>query len=292
MNRTNSKSNGLLDVFISYSHKDEAIRKELENHMSVLIRDLWIIAHWHDGMIKAGKNWDQSIKDHLYSAHIILLLVSSDFLASNYCRSTEMEIAIKRHNANEAKVIPIIARPVVWKGALIAQLQALPKNGQAITTWTNHDEAYVNVVSGIMDSIDDLNLHPSSTEMILIPEGQFGMGTYVEDVDELVELAKEHYTDPDNTPKRDWFLKETPRNEVYVDAFYIDNHPVTNEQYNEFCEKTHYPKPIGLSEKIDGTWEFGFKPWEKDGFKEARKPVVSGQIGDVANLTNLVSARE
>jgi len=99
-------------VFISYSHKDKAFRDELANHLSNLRRQE-LISDWFDGDIIPGTEWKKQILEHLNTAKIILLLISADFMASDFCYSIEMKQAITRHDNNEARVIPIILRPVV-----------------------------------------------------------------------------------------------------------------------------------------------------------------------------------
>src|SRR6187549_735200 len=96
-------------VFISYSHSDEFYCKELEKHLSVLRRDGYIDT-WKDRKIIPGEEWNNAISKELLSAKIILLLISSDFLSSDFCYDIEMKTAIERHNSNEAVVIPIILR--------------------------------------------------------------------------------------------------------------------------------------------------------------------------------------
>src|SRR6266446_4956615 len=99
-----------VEVFYSYAHEDEPFRKELETHLGTLRRQ-GLITQWHDRNIGAGTDWAQEINAHLNTAHIILLLISSDFIASEYCYSIEMTRAIERHKAGTARVIPIILRP-------------------------------------------------------------------------------------------------------------------------------------------------------------------------------------
>ncbi|BAU44961.1 hypothetical protein O77CONTIG1_04807 [Leptolyngbya sp. O-77] len=135
-------------VFFSYSHKDERLRDKLATHLSNLQRQD-VIKSWHDRKITAGTNWAKEIDDNLDAADIILLLVSADFLNSDYCYEVEMERAIARHKAGEARVIPIILRPVDWKGALFGEFQALPKNARPVTKWSNQDEAFANVAEGV-----------------------------------------------------------------------------------------------------------------------------------------------
>jgi hypothetical protein len=149
-----------LEVFFSYSHRDEDLRDELEKHLS-LLEHSGLIAGWHDRRIDAGAEWGDEIDSHARSAQIILLLISSDFLASEYCYGVEMKLALERHRKREAVVIPIILRPVDWAGAPFAFLQALPRNARPVTSWTSRDEALADVARGIREMI--ARLRPPET---------------------------------------------------------------------------------------------------------------------------------
>src|SRR6266568_2712810 len=142
-------------TFISYSHYDRKLRNELEKHLSNLKRQ-HVITSCHDGNISPGTEWKPQIITHLNTDQIILLLISADFMASDFCSSIEMTQAIARHNADEARVIPIILRPGYWKGALFAKLQFLPTEGKPVTRWPTHDDAFEDVVQGIVKAIDGL----------------------------------------------------------------------------------------------------------------------------------------
>jgi tetratricopeptide (TPR) repeat protein len=156
-----------ISIFYAYAHQDESFRHELEKHLSLLHRQGQIIA-WHDRHIIPGSNWAQDIDTHLDSASVILLLISTDFLASDYCYGVEMERALQRHKDNEAQVIPILLRPVGLGGTPLAYLQALPTDAQPISTWENSDQAWLDVVNGIKKAIDKLrattpsSIRPSS----------------------------------------------------------------------------------------------------------------------------------
>ena len=147
---------GGVELFYSYSHRDEELREQLENHLSILRRQ-GVITNWHDRKISAGGEWEGEIHEHLNTAHIILLLVSADFLASDYCYDIEMNRAMERHSVGEARVIPIILRPVDWEEAPFGKLQALPRGVKAVTLWENQDEAFTNIARGIKKAIEDLN---------------------------------------------------------------------------------------------------------------------------------------
>jgi len=143
------------DVFISYAHEDLAYLKELEKHLANLKRQN-IITSWYDGDINPGTEWESQIMEKLNTAQIILLLVSADFINSDFCYSIELQQALARHDAGQARVIPIIVRPVDRKGAPFAKLQALPTGAKPITKWSTHDDAFLDIVQGIRRAIDDL----------------------------------------------------------------------------------------------------------------------------------------
>jgi hypothetical protein len=119
-----------------------------------------VITNWHDRQITAGEEWKGTIDDHLASAHVILLLISPDFIASDYCYDIELDLAMKRHDAGEASVIPIILRSVDWRGAPFGKLQALPKDAKPVQSWSNVDEAFTNVAEGIRRAVEKLAANP------------------------------------------------------------------------------------------------------------------------------------
>ena len=105
----------------------------------------------------AGEDWAGLIDEHFKDADIIVLLISADFLRSNYCYEIEMENALERHRAGAARVVPIILRDVDWHSAPFGELRALPKDGRPITLWTNRDEAWAAVAREIRNVIDELH---------------------------------------------------------------------------------------------------------------------------------------
>ena len=150
-------------LFYSYSHKDESLREELDKHLAPL-RHEGVIHSWHDRKIGPGRDLDHEIDQHLENDDIILLLVSSDFIASEYCYGVEVARAMQRHNAGTARVIPVILRPVDWHNTPFRKLLALPTDGKPVTTWTNQDEAFLNVASGIRRAADELRSAQSDPE--------------------------------------------------------------------------------------------------------------------------------
>jgi tetratricopeptide (TPR) repeat protein len=144
-----------IQVFFSYSHRDEEFKDELVKHLSIL-QYQGVISGWHDRMIAPGSEWDRAIDAYLSSAEIILLMVSPDFLASDYCWGVEVQKAMQRHEVGEACVIPVVLRWVDWAGAPFAKFQALPKNAKPIASWSDRDEAFYDVVRGIAVAVENL----------------------------------------------------------------------------------------------------------------------------------------
>jgi internalin A len=143
-------------LFISYAHKDEEFRAQLDAHLKLFQRT-GLIDKWDDRLLKPGEEWKGSIDQNLENAHIILLLVSSDFLNSDFCWNEEMQRALQRHDAGEARVIPVIIRDAAWEEAKFAKLQALPKEGKAVTLWADRDSAWRNVAEGIKKVAEEIH---------------------------------------------------------------------------------------------------------------------------------------
>jgi len=144
-----------ISVFFSYAHEDELLRDELAKHLKLLVRQ-GVIKTWYDRDITAGSEWAGQIDQNMEAAQVILLLVSADFLASDYCYDKELIRSIERHDAGEARVIPVILREVDWQGAPFAKLQALPKNSEPVTSWANRDQAFADIARGIRRTVEDL----------------------------------------------------------------------------------------------------------------------------------------
>lgn len=143
-------------VFFSYSHADEELRNQLEKQLAMLRRQ-GVIETWHDRRIGAGENIDQAIDAHINSDEIILLLVSPDFIASDYCYEVEMKRAMERHLAGEAIVIPVILRACDWHHAPFGKLNASPRDGKPITQWPDIDEAFLQVAKAVRGAVDSLS---------------------------------------------------------------------------------------------------------------------------------------
>ena len=150
-------------LFFSYSHVDEDLRDRLETHLSSLRRQ-GLIESWHDRRITAGDDFGSAIDAHIDTADVILLLVSPDFIASDYCYEREMTRALERHQHGDTRVIPVILRPCDWHDLPFGKLLATPRDGLPITKWPNIDDAFLDVVTAIKRALKELG-QPAKREI-------------------------------------------------------------------------------------------------------------------------------
>jgi len=216
-----------LDVFISYSHRDEKLRETLGLHLASLQRQ-GVIKSWHDRKISAGTEWRQAIDENLNSAEIILLLISENFIASDYCYDLEMERAIARHDAGEARVIPIILKPVDWSGAPFGKLQALPKNAKPVTTWSNRGEAFLNIAEGIRQAAMEMATVLTDKQPTVLPEPQ--QSAKATEMPTQSEPLKPTVT-PDKIQQE--ISLESPEGQVSIDSRFYITSPYEERCYEE-----------------------------------------------------------
>lgn len=144
-----------VDIFISYSHRDEAMREDLVAHLSSLRRS-GLIRDWHDRCIQPGDSWKGAIDANLEKAQIVLFLVSAQFIASDYCFDVEMNRALELRSQGKTRVIPIIVRPCDWSKTPLGAIQALPKDAKPVVEWPNADAAWTDVARGIRTVVESL----------------------------------------------------------------------------------------------------------------------------------------
>ncbi len=151
----NLSPTGPIEVFTSYDQEDEALRKQLINHLVQMKRNGLITGY--DNKLEIGTEQEEEAKKRLDRARIILLLVSPDFLASDYHYNVEMQRALERHQAKAARVIPIILRDTPgWKDTKFAGLLALPRNEKPVTEWGNRDAVFAEITREIKDVVENL----------------------------------------------------------------------------------------------------------------------------------------
>src|SRR5258708_11712340 len=180
-----------VSIFFCYAHEDEALLKKLKAHLRPLQRQ-GLIDVWHDRDISAGTEWEQEIKKHLNEAKIILFLVSPDFMDSDYCYGIEMQQALERHQRGEARVIPIILRPVHWQG-ILGNLKALPTDAKPVKSWSDIDEAFFDVTEGIHTVVVELGLRSLLSFEVIPSQASEGEFAAVPHTVLMSPSAKAHY---------------------------------------------------------------------------------------------------
>lgn len=144
-----------IEIFLCYAQQDQRLMNELEKQLRAL-KQQGLIDIWFDREISAGTEYEHEIDKHLETAQIILLLVSPDFIVSDYCYSVEMNKAMERHEGKQARVIPVILRPVYWERAPFGKLKPLPSRGKAVISWNKRDEAYFDVAMGVLKVVEEI----------------------------------------------------------------------------------------------------------------------------------------
>jgi internalin A len=144
-----------LRVFVSYSHKDEAYKDELKTRLTLFERR-HLIKPWIDCQITAGSDWRQQIEDNLATADIVIVLVSADFIASDFAYDIELENALRRHDRGDTRVIPIIVRDTNISGTPFERIQCLPAKARAVDRWDSRDTAWRNVSEGLQKAIEEI----------------------------------------------------------------------------------------------------------------------------------------
>ena len=144
-----------IEIFISYSHEDEALLKNLEKHL-VGLKHAGLITVWHGRKISAGVPWEEEIARYLSNAQIVLLLVSANFIASDYCYGVEFPRALERYEQQAARVIAIILSPCRWRDTPLSRLQVLPKGAKPVTQWADTQQAFVSITDDIAEVVKEL----------------------------------------------------------------------------------------------------------------------------------------
>lgn len=223
-------------VFVSYSHKDEDLRDQLEVQLSMLKRQ-GLIDVWHDRRMLAGDRLDWTISKELDEADIVLLLISPDFLASDYCYKIEKARALERHRQGSARLISVILRPCDWTHTDLGQYLVTPSDGRAVTLWANLDEAFLDVTKSIRSAIKEIGASDEPQKVHEIIEPSAGKVAVVTMPRSSNLRLKKEFTEAD----KDQFLLDAFE---YMDRFFQGS--LSELQTRNQGIKTRY-------RKIDGT---------------------------------------
>lgn len=144
-----------IKIFISYSRKDKAYKEELVEFLAPMRRK-GIIESWNDKDIIAGEQWEDELLEQLAAAHIVIFLISSSFLNSDYINRVEINGAIERHKNRELVIIPVLVRSSDFLTSDLSSFQSLPSDLKPISTWNDSDSAWLNVTEGLKKVIQSI----------------------------------------------------------------------------------------------------------------------------------------
>ena len=144
-----------LTLFISYSHKDERYRDELRSALTAYERR-GEVTSWDDTCIRPGQQWEHELLDKLERADIVVLLLSNDFISSDYCTLNEMKRALERDAAGENAVVPVVVRSCAFHKIELGKIQAIIPGGRPINKHRDRDGAWLEVTNKLNPVIADL----------------------------------------------------------------------------------------------------------------------------------------
>ncbi|MBW4660396.1 MAG: TIR domain-containing protein [Drouetiella hepatica Uher 2000/2452] len=290
-------SEEIIKIFYSYSRKDLDMRNTLEDHLAAL-RKANKIQTWHDLELEAGTEWEPAILNKLDTADIILLLVSHNFIASEYCFGTELKRAIARHDEGTARVIPIILRPCDWNQPYVpfSKLNVLPTHAEPITSWADQDAAFTIVAQRIRETVQSLTKALEEREVQKNSElekvqlrGQQSLQTYNEDLsldeNQVDQISLEQILSSLELKDIDQELVSNSSKEI------TDFSPTRKEKPKDQTRNVSSRKKVSSSEEQDEAVEFANKVYTRKTRKslsEIQEAIVRGawdnhSYKDIAN---------
>lgn len=150
-----------IKVFYCYASQDRSLRDKLHEHLSPLQR-LNFITEWHDQDVQAGTDWALEVETRFNAAHIVLLLLSPNFIASDDCYE-QLKKAVERHKEGKTHIVPILLHPMLWQCLPIHELLVLPRvenETRAVAIWGNQDEAFENVAKAVCTIVGSFISNP------------------------------------------------------------------------------------------------------------------------------------
>lgn len=238
-------------IFFCYAHEDEELLDKLKVHLRPLQRQ-GLINVWHDRDISAGTVWEREISQYLNTAQIILLLISPDFMNSDYCYSIEMKRALERNERGEACVIPVILHYIHWQIEPLSNLQALPTDAKPVTSayWHSQNEAFFNVAEGIRKVVEQITTQSTEDSFFDAAGGNQKMNEQQFSKDFSVTTLKDGQIIRDKDVPLSIRGKYTlkPSGQVWVvlqdsyKHFYLQNPPIRFLDNGEWIAENIYPE--------------------------------------------------
>ncbi len=119
-------------VFISYSRQDEQEKEKLLSHLAVL-KGAGLIDLWSEDRIGAGRDWQQEIRAAMAQAQVAILLITANFLTSEFILGKAVPTLLKRHEREGLTVFPVIAKACAWRTVdWLANMHVRPRNERPV----------------------------------------------------------------------------------------------------------------------------------------------------------------
>ncbi|TLU87350.1 MAG: TIR domain-containing protein [Chlorobium sp.] len=144
-------------VFVSYARKDAKYLKRLQNHIQAAKNIGIDIDGWDDNRINAGKNWKQEIENALAFAKVGVLLVSTDFLASDFIMNNELPSLLESAEKNGTTILSLIIKPCLYNESELSMFQAINNPDEAFTDLSEaeQEKRYLKLVKRITELLQE-----------------------------------------------------------------------------------------------------------------------------------------
>ncbi|MCP1168211.1 toll/interleukin-1 receptor domain-containing protein [Limimaricola litoreus] len=152
-----------MKAFISYSHADYRYVERLHVHLKPLKRQNGLET-WYDRDLLAGDYLDKEVMQNLEDSDIFIAMTSPDFIASDYCYSTEMKRAVDLQNSGCLRIVSIILEPCQWKDTPLAKFLVTPRDGKPISEHTSENSAFLYIADAIKNVLSDAARKSNTTE--------------------------------------------------------------------------------------------------------------------------------
>lgn len=147
-----------LNVFVSYSHRDKKHLLKLKAHLAGLELE-GAIRCWWDGLIEPGVLWERSLISAIESADIVVLLLTADFINSNYCVETELKSARERERRGQIDIVPILVDDFDLGSHWIGKLQMISIDGKSLVASRSGARGWTSVVTQLRRKFDSFRGH-------------------------------------------------------------------------------------------------------------------------------------
>ncbi len=141
------------NLFISYAHKNEAVKDRLLGHLKLLKRS-GLVRTWDDREIPAGADWRAQIESAMAAADAALFLLDEYFLASDFCLDVEVEGTLRRHRQENVLILFVLTDHCMWEEIeYIERTQLLPRDARPIIDFDPPSKAYTAVAREIKTAL-------------------------------------------------------------------------------------------------------------------------------------------